>query len=151
MARPWSGRQGLDHQLTIVYRKTEQTKHAFVVTRTGTDFDDVDLEVARHVQQSAYALDQHCATLLRLTEGAGSLSAGSELGLSARELAVLQLVADGHTTRVIGRLLGCTPRTVEKHLENSFRKLGVRDRLNAVRVARLAGVLGATPATLKSR
>ena len=78
--------------------------------------------------------------------GAGSLSIGTILGLSGRELAVLSLVADGHATRVISQRLGCSPRTVEKHLERCFRKLGVRDRLNAVRVARLTGVLVTIPA-----
>ena len=137
-------RLGLEHQLSIIYRRTGRTEYSFVVTRATFDFDDNDLEVARHVQRSTRSLDQQCAALARLTRGAGSLSVGTDLGLSGRELAVLQLVADGQATRVISRRLGCSPRTVEKHLERCFRKLGVRDRLNAVRVARLAGVLGAT-------
>jgi DNA-binding CsgD family transcriptional regulator len=137
-------RLGLEHQLCIVYRKVGGSEYSFVVTRATLDFDDNDLEVARHVQRSTRSLDQQCAALARLTRGAGSLSLGTNLGLSGRELAVLQLVADGHATRVISRSLACSPRTVEKHLERCFRKLGVRDRLNAVRVARLAGVLGAS-------
>ena len=107
--------------------------------------DDDDLEVAGYVQRSLRSLDQQCTTLHNLTQEDGSLEMGSDLGLSGRELAVLQLVSDGHTTRMIGRLLGCAPRTVEKHLERSYRKLAVRDRLNAVRVARMAGVLGVAP------
>jgi len=62
--------------------------------------------------------------------------------LTGRELAVLQLLAEGRTTRCTAHQLGCSPRTVEKHLERCFRKLDVRDRLNAVRVATQAGLVG---------
>ncbi len=122
--------------------------YAFVAARGGSDFDDDDLTVARYVQQAVISLDQQCVALSRVTAAEGSVVTGADLGLSGREVAVLQLVADGNTTRAVSRRLGCTPRTVEKHLENCYRKLEVRDRLNAVRVARLAGVLGpAEPAS----
>ena len=132
----------MEHQLSIVYRLDGHQQYAFALARGIRDFDDDDLVVAGYIQRSLRSLDQQCAALRKLTEGSGSLEVGSDLGLSGRELAVLQLVSDGHTTRMIGRRLGCAPRTVEKHLERSYRKLGVRDRLNAVRVARMAGVLG---------
>jgi DNA-binding CsgD family transcriptional regulator len=132
----------MEHQLSILYRLDGIMQYAYVVARGKRDFNDDDLEVARYVQRSTSSLDAQCAALRRLTTSAGSLDAGSDLGLTGRELAVLQLVADGHPTRVIGRLLGCEARTVEKHLERIFRKLGVRDRLNAIRVTQLAGVLG---------
>ena len=54
---------------------------------------------------------------------------------------VLALVAAGHSNRAIARRLGCAPRTVEKRLEKIFRKLGVRDRLNAVRIAQAWGLV----------
>jgi DNA-binding CsgD family transcriptional regulator len=70
--------------------------------------------------------------------------------LTGREAAVLALMAAGHSTRTIARLLDCSPRTVDKHLERIFRKLGVRDRLNAVLVARAWGLAeGARPADVK--
>ncbi len=40
----------------------------------------------------------------------------------------------------MGRRLGCSPRTVEKRLEHVHRKLAVRDRVNAIRVARYLGL-----------
>ena len=57
------------------------------------------------------------------------------MGLTARETSVLALLAAGFSNRGIARRLGCAPRTVEKHLERVYRKLGVRDNVNAVRVA----------------
>jgi DNA-binding CsgD family transcriptional regulator len=54
---------------------------------------------------------------------------------------VLQLLSDGLSARQTARRLACSPRTVEKHLQHVYRKLEVRDRVNAIRVARLAGIV----------
>jgi DNA-binding CsgD family transcriptional regulator len=52
--------------------------------------------------------------------------------LTAREQQVLLLVSDGHTDYAIGRRLGVSRRTVEKHLEAVRAKLGVTSRAAAV-------------------
>lgn len=52
--------------------------------------------------------------------------------LTARESEVLVLLARGHTSSRIGRILGTSPRTVEVHLGRIYGKLGVSDRLSAV-------------------
>jgi DNA-binding CsgD family transcriptional regulator len=54
------------------------------------------------------------------------------LGLTPREAEVLAWVARGKTDAEIGLLLGISPRTVDKHLENVFRKLEVSSRAAAV-------------------
>ncbi|HEX6445856.1 MAG TPA: LuxR C-terminal-related transcriptional regulator [Streptosporangiales bacterium] len=51
--------------------------------------------------------------------------------LSARERQVLALVAEGRTDRAIGHRLGVSVRTVQKHLEHAYAKLGVNDRTSA--------------------
>jgi DNA-binding NarL/FixJ family response regulator len=48
---------------------------------------------------------------------------------------VLALLAEGLPTQIIAHRLDCSPRTVHKHLERTYRKLGVRDRVNALRIA----------------
>lgn len=53
--------------------------------------------------------------------------------LSSREREVLRLLADGLTDREIGDALGISPRTVETHVGNVLRKLGVRNRAEAAR------------------
>jgi DNA-binding CsgD family transcriptional regulator len=45
---------------------------------------------------------------------------------------VIELAAGGRTDGAIGHLLGCSPRTVSKHLEHAYRKLGVVNRTAAV-------------------
>ena len=58
--------------------------------------------------------------------------------LSGRELAVLRSIAEGHGVPATARELGVSPRTVEKHLEHAYRKLGVGNRHAAVAVMHAA-------------
>ena len=133
---------GMDQQLSIPYRLDGTMFRTFVVARGGKDYSDDDLTLARHIQQSLITVDQQIRTLARLSAERGAADPAAEFELTGRELAVLQLLAEGRTTRCSAHQLGCSPRTVEKHLERCFRKLGVRDRLNAVRVATRAGLIG---------
>ncbi len=60
------------------------------------------------------------------------------LGLTRREVEVLTWVTDGKTNAEIGVILDTSPRTVQKHLEHIFEKLGVETRTAAaVRVLAL--------------
>ena len=61
--------------------------------------------------------------------------------LSARELEVLQLVADGQSNKDIGTALGLSALTVKSHLARIARKLGTGDRAEMVVVALRAGVI----------
>lgn len=49
-------------------------------------------------------------------------------GLSDREVEVLRLVAIGRTNPEIGRLLGMSPRTAQKHVTHLYEKLGLESR-----------------------
>jgi DNA-binding CsgD family transcriptional regulator len=62
--------------------------------------------------------------------------AADDLGITPRERTVLRLVSEGLTSAAAGRRLGISPHTVNKHLENAYRKLGTRDRVTAVLRAR---------------
>jgi DNA-binding CsgD family transcriptional regulator len=54
--------------------------------------------------------------------------------LTPRQREVLSLVGLGLTDAAIGHRLGCSPRTVDKHLEHIYRRLGVRGRAAATAV-----------------
>lgn len=76
--------------------------------------------------------------LLRIVEAEGAgdeLVLKSRLGLTAREADVLAWIARGKANRDIGEILGLSPRTVEKHLEVVFAKLGVDNRTAAATIA----------------
>jgi DNA-binding NarL/FixJ family response regulator len=77
-------------------------------------------------------------TLRRFIEGSARVSTdpdGLDL-LSRRELEVLERLADGLTDREIAAALVISPRTVETHVGNVLRKLGVRNRAEAARIYR---------------
>lgn len=58
-----------------------------------------------------------------------------ELGVSRRELAVLEQVAQGRTNEQIAESLRISPLTVKKHLERMSAKLGAANRAALVAVA----------------
>ena len=55
----------------------------------------------------------------------------SSFGLTAREAEVLLWIGRGKTNKDIGEILGLSPRTVNKHLEQIYAKLGVENRASA--------------------
>jgi len=71
--------------------------------------------------------------LFRITEGPIGESdfLQARLGLTQREAEVLIWIAGGKPNRDIGEILGISPRTVNKHLEQIFTKLGVENRASA--------------------
>ncbi len=81
----------------------------------------------------------HEELLFRLTEvnsaesDAGRLQSG--FGLTLREAEVLLWVSRGKPNRDIGEILNISPRTVNKHLEQVFVKLGVENRSAAAAAA----------------
>ena len=133
---------GLEQQVAISYRLSGASHQAYVLGRAGTDFSDDNLVVARHVQHTIIGLDRQVSMIRQLS---GVRGAVVDLGLTARETSVLALLAAGYPNGGIARRLGCAPRTVEKHLERNFRKLGVRDKLNAVRVAQACSLVAERP------
>jgi DNA-binding CsgD family transcriptional regulator len=124
---------GCEHQLAINVRLGRNVYHSYVLARSGTDFADVDLAVASQIQRVVIGLDRQVTSYRRLT--ASDRDLGVDAGLTPRELSVLSLLAHGLSTQQIAHRLLCSPRTVHKHLERTYRKLGVRDRVNALRIA----------------
>jgi DNA-binding response OmpR family regulator/DNA-binding CsgD family transcriptional regulator len=76
--------------------------------------------------------------LLRLAKDSGAETPSefsSELGLTTREGEVLSWLSKGKTNRDIAQILGLSPRTVDKHLEQIYSKLGVENRTAAAAIA----------------
>ncbi len=61
--------------------------------------------------------------------------------LSARELAILQLLAEGQSNKQIGLRLYLSTDTIKSHLKTLYAKLGVDDRTHAVTVAARRGYI----------
>lgn len=76
--------------------------------------------------------------LLRLgrdTSAEAPTQFSAEFGLTSRESEVLAWLSKGKTNRDIAQILGLSPRTVDKHLEQIYAKLGVENRTAAAAIA----------------
>jgi len=74
-------------------------------------------------------------------ERVGESRSQGAMGLSDRERAVLELMASGATNPEIGETLHISRHTVKEHCSAVYRKLGVRNRTEAVQRGQLLGLL----------
>ena len=80
--------------------------------------------------------DQEWLVVLREENDASAIeSLIAVFRLTQREAEVLYWVTLGKTSKDIGDILGSSPRTVNKHLEHVFEKLGVETRTSAANLA----------------
>ncbi|MDP5181593.1 response regulator transcription factor [Blastococcus sp. BMG 814] len=141
MAAEWSAFArplGITHQLALPLRLGEGIQ-AYVVSRPDDDYQDADAELARLVRPALAALVGQQQVMQDVADWQYERVRGTRL--TEREYAVLRLLGAGLTAESIARRLHTSPRTVHKHLEHLYRKLGVRDRLMAVQRAHEAGLL----------
>ena len=61
--------------------------------------------------------------------------------LTPRELEVVKLIAEGHSSRQIAETLVISEKTVERHRANILEKLGMRDRVELTRYAIRRGLV----------
>jgi DNA-binding NarL/FixJ family response regulator len=72
---------------------------------------------------------------------AGQQSPARELGLTEREISILNALARGLSNQAIGKELFVAEQTVKFHLTNIYRKLNATNRTEAVRVAYQNGLI----------
>jgi DNA-binding CsgD family transcriptional regulator len=130
---------GIEYQIALTLPNDGDHTLAIVLHREDRDFSDAEcafLNRARPFLIQAYrnAVAYSNGRPERLNE------ALVEQGLTTREADVVRLVAVGGSNRDIATQLGVSDRTVQKHLERAFRKLGVTSRSAAAsRAWQLAG------------
>lgn len=75
--------------------------------------------------------DEHLFRLTGQTQASDNERLKQHFSLTARESEVLAWIAKGKANRDIGEILGLSARTVNKHLEQIYVKLGVENRASA--------------------
>ncbi len=75
--------------------------------------------------------DEYLFRISRMQEDGQEELLRQSFGLTQRESEVLLWIARGKSNRDIGEILGLSPRTVNKHLEQVYAKLGVENRASA--------------------
>jgi len=100
--------------------------------------EEVLARVAAHLRTSRILWSARAASqppILTLNDEPAHEMLSARFQLTEREVEVLRWVACGKTNRDIGDILGLSPRTVNKHLEHVYVKLGVETRTAATSVA----------------
>lgn len=128
----------LEYAIVMLLFKDKRAKASVVLNRRGVDFDERDRE-------RLDLLRPHLAFLYRQAHQAGASPAVdapssrlpvaldiSACRLTQRETEVMHWLACGKTDVDIAALLAISPRTVQKHLEHVYVKLGVETRTAAV-------------------
>jgi DNA-binding CsgD family transcriptional regulator len=132
---------GVEHQLAFTLPADTDRVLAIALSRGDRDYSDAARDFANrarpfliqaYLNAIAYSSRPGGQSQDRLGPAMETLLAA---GLTRREAEVLQLLAMGRSNQHIAAALGISYRTVGKHLEHGFRKLGVRDRSTAARRA----------------
>jgi DNA-binding CsgD family transcriptional regulator len=131
----------IQHAMAVPIHVDRNVLVSFVLNRSGRDFSDRDravLEVIRPHLGGLYRLSVAAAAAAgpagaHAPPASGAVRAAAlGLRLTAREREVVGWLGAGKTDRDIGEILGISPRTVHKHLQRIYEKLGVETRTAAV-------------------
>jgi len=128
-----------------MYDDTEHVEASFnagasAYVLKSTHPDDLKSAIRQAFEHSVYFASDGRAN------GDVPLKSPEDVGLTRRELEILQLVAEGDSNAQLARMLWITEQTVKFHLSNIYRKLGVSNRTEAGRWAQLNGLLDHQPA-----
>jgi two-component system nitrate/nitrite response regulator NarL len=110
---------------------------------------DAVLDALRIVRHGGVVLDPRAVTML--LDGRGRAPAPPFDRLTERERTILAGLTAGDTNALIARRLGLSEKTVRNQVGALFAKLGVRDRVQAVLLAKEAGLDGLRPDAGPSR
>ena len=132
-------RIGIDHALAVPLHADGHWLVSFVLNRSKRDFSDLEVAVLAQVRRVLGRLFDRGHLLERLRDAHSGTSSATEppslaasLPLTWREREVLRWAAAGKTDRDIADILAISHRTVHKHLQRVYSKLGVETRTAAV-------------------
>jgi DNA-binding CsgD family transcriptional regulator len=126
---PYDGR--LPEQLAATVRQLQQS-NAPSGAQAPLKVGESTVECTFLRQGSA---DQWLFRLTERREGDAERLLAERHGLTSREAEVLVWISRGKQNREISEILHISPRTVNKHLEQVFEKMGVENRASATAIA----------------
>jgi DNA-binding NarL/FixJ family response regulator len=110
------------------------------VLKSDADHDIVDA-CRRTMRGQSFLYPSAIATLVRDYVGQAHPKDEQFDILTARELQVLKLIAEAHTSKQIAAELVISIKTVERHRQNILDKLGMSDRVELTRYAIRRGLI----------
>lgn len=111
------------------------------VTERNRSQEEVMVAIDRVMADTDWFSQQVSERLSQIRSGPKNQQDAEEL-LSARQIEILQLLAEGHKNQAVASLLGLSPKTVRNHIANIYGKIGVSSRVDAVLWARERGLGG---------
>jgi DNA-binding NarL/FixJ family response regulator len=107
--------------------------------------DDEGAELERSAAARVFEDLGALPDLKRIAPASSPVGRARPNGLTAREIEVLTLVASGQTNKGIGRVLGLSEKTVDRHVSNILTKLDVPTRSAATAAAFQLGLIDTSP------
>jgi DNA-binding CsgD family transcriptional regulator len=122
----------VEHQMAMALPAPDKQIVGLALNRSRTDFSETDRAVLDVLYAPLAAGLERARIRDRARRALEAQAAAAPSELTGREAQILQLVAAGRTNTAIARTLEVSPRTIAKHLEHIYRKLGVTSRAAAV-------------------
>jgi len=122
----------VEHQMAVSLPGPEQQVIGVAMNRGRRDFSDQDRALLSVLRAPLNAALHRARRRQQARQALTTMADRWLAALTEREIQILRLVADGRTNTAIAHALGVSPRTVAKHLEHTYRKLGVNSRAAAV-------------------
>jgi DNA-binding CsgD family transcriptional regulator len=123
---------GIEHQMGFSLPSPPGQLVAYAVNRGQGDFTEEDRALLAVVMDPINRAVHRARRRQKAQVALEATAPPAGADLTDREFAVLELAAQGRTNSSIARALGVSPRTIAKHLEHVYRKLGVTSRAAAV-------------------
>jgi DNA-binding CsgD family transcriptional regulator len=122
----------VEHQMALALPAPGKQIVGLAFNRSRTDFTERDRAVLSALHGPLAAALERARARDRARRALAAQHPAEPCGLTGREAEILRLVAAGRTNTAIARTLEVSPRTIAKHLEHIYRKLGVTSRAAAV-------------------
>ena len=142
------GRQGVARDISTLKRLQAEVADKSQRLALLQDQARIAMDLYRRIADltlSAPVDPEGTGRALRDVEGALARGTAEKLGLDSRDLAVLELLAAGHSNPEIGKRVHLSPNTVKDRVSKLMRILGARSRAEVVAQAARRGLMTGAP------
>lgn len=105
-----------------------------ILCRDGEGYSEEEVDSARILQPVIAGCLRQAVVMEKLGEDPLSEEAMRERGLTPREAQIFSRLAAGATSQAVGQDLDISVRTVEKHVQNIYARIGARNRSEAISI-----------------
>lgn len=127
------GKSGVTDAMSIPFGSDGETARV-IICRDSQGFSDGEVETAQLLQPVLTGCLRQSRVMEQLRSDPLSEEAMRDRGLTAREAQIFCRLAAGETSQAVGQELSISVRTVEKHVQNIYARIGARNRSEAISI-----------------